>query len=385
MTTDHLGSPRVITDQNGDVTNRKDYTAFGEVNYTAHRAAGLGYAVNAEETRKGYTGYEKDDESGLDFAQARYYNSVHGRYTSIDPLTASMNVRNPQTLNRYSYVLNSPYKYTDPLGLLPAGNRDETGTCGAEHSSCVDDWGSNWNDPAPEPEQEETEEGVAENQETEGGAQQTASPSIVYVFVTLTREDMTPSLGNETPNFGELVAIGAANGIDVRIISSTDGEGASEANTKNGMFLQALQDPNALGVIYVGHGSNGDISTGSYRATAINLNSTGGLMDNSKIAKTEGVKAQFIGIFGCGTVNTGASIPGKGKVVAMDGGKDGETSLHGIGWAAFAATKALVEKKNISAIIDNSNTALKRVEALKLVKTGTTKVIDEGDRVVRVR
>mgnify|MGYP007088033230 CR=1 FL=1 len=56
LTTDHLGSPRVITDHNGDVSNRKDYTAFGEVNYTAHRAAGLGYAVNAEETRKGYTG-----------------------------------------------------------------------------------------------------------------------------------------------------------------------------------------------------------------------------------------------------------------------------------------------------------------------------------------
>ena len=76
-----------------------------------------GYA-NQSETRKGYTGYEKDDESGLDFAQARYYNSVHGRFTSVDPLTASATIRNPQTFNRYSYVLNSPYKFTDPLGLL---------------------------------------------------------------------------------------------------------------------------------------------------------------------------------------------------------------------------------------------------------------------------
>ena len=125
MTTDHLNSPRVITNENGVVTTRKDYTAFGEVSYTAERTAGLGYS-GAEETRKGYTGYEKDDESGLDFAQARYYNSVHGRFTSVDPLSASASIRNPQTFNRYSYVLNSPYKYTDPLGLI-----EECRTCSA--------------------------------------------------------------------------------------------------------------------------------------------------------------------------------------------------------------------------------------------------------------
>jgi len=118
LTTDHLGSPRVITNENGAVTKRQDYAAFGDETFTAQRTSGLKYTA-PDEIRKGYTGYEKDDESGLDFAQARYYNSTHGRYTSIDPLTASVNVRNPQTFNRYSYVLNSPYKFTDPLGLLP--------------------------------------------------------------------------------------------------------------------------------------------------------------------------------------------------------------------------------------------------------------------------
>jgi len=68
-----------------------------------------------------------DTESGLDFAQARYYNSTHGRYTSVDPLTASATIRNPQTFNRYSYVLNSPYKYTDPSGLIP----ETTAACGS--------------------------------------------------------------------------------------------------------------------------------------------------------------------------------------------------------------------------------------------------------------
>ena len=118
LTTDHLGSPRVISDQIGTVTHRKDYSAFGEETISAQRQSALGYTAAGDELRKGYTGYEKDRESGLDFAQARYYNSTHGRYTSIDPLTASASIRNPQTFNRYSYVLNSPYKYTDPLGLM---------------------------------------------------------------------------------------------------------------------------------------------------------------------------------------------------------------------------------------------------------------------------
>ncbi|HBE81741.1 MAG TPA: hypothetical protein DDW24_03050 [Blastocatellia bacterium] len=87
LTTDHLGSPRVVTDEDGRVTSRRDYTAFGEESVTPERAAGLGYAGQSE-TRKGYTGYEKDAESGLDFAQARYYNAIHGRFTSVDPLTA---------------------------------------------------------------------------------------------------------------------------------------------------------------------------------------------------------------------------------------------------------------------------------------------------------
>ncbi|HVE56684.1 MAG TPA: RHS repeat-associated core domain-containing protein [Pyrinomonadaceae bacterium] len=117
LTADHLGSPRIITDANGSVTSRRDYMAFGEETSTSQRVASLGYQP-ANEVRQGYTGYEQDTESGLDFAQARYYNSAHGRFTSVDPLTASANVKNPQTFNRYSYVLNSPYKFTDPLGLI---------------------------------------------------------------------------------------------------------------------------------------------------------------------------------------------------------------------------------------------------------------------------
>lgn len=119
LTQDHLGSPRTITDQSGNVLSRHDYRAFGEEVYTgtASRTTGQGYG-QADGVRKQYTGYERDYESGLDFAQARYYNSKLGRFTSADPLMASANVKDPQTLNRYSYAMNSPYKFTDPLGLI---------------------------------------------------------------------------------------------------------------------------------------------------------------------------------------------------------------------------------------------------------------------------
>ncbi len=116
LTTDHLATPRIITNENGEITGRKDYTAFGEEIVSSQRAAGLGYS-NPGQTRKGFTGYEKDDESGLDFAQARYYKALHGRFTTVDPMNESASPDKPQTFNRYAYVTNDPLNYIDPSGL----------------------------------------------------------------------------------------------------------------------------------------------------------------------------------------------------------------------------------------------------------------------------
>ena len=80
LTNDHLGSPRIITDNTGKIIARKDFNAFGDETNSAQRTEQLGY--KSEEIRQDYTGYQKDDESGLEFAQARYYNGKHGRFTS---------------------------------------------------------------------------------------------------------------------------------------------------------------------------------------------------------------------------------------------------------------------------------------------------------------
>jgi RHS repeat-associated protein len=178
LTTDHLGSPRVITNENGVVKDRKDFSAFGEETVSAQRSSNAEYTP-PDQLRKNYTGYEKDSESGLEFAQARYYNPTHGRFTRVDPLIASASIKNPQTFNRYSYVLNSPYKFTDPLGLLPAtkyiyGGAPAAYGCGAEFSSCSDSWGSGFQAPLPENHTNEAAEPPAATHEAGHATQQQA-------------------------------------------------------------------------------------------------------------------------------------------------------------------------------------------------------------------
>jgi RHS repeat-associated protein len=120
MTTDHLGSPRVITDKSGNVISRRDFMPFGEEIYAGvgGRNTNQKYAnFGSDNIRKRYTGYEKDDETQLDFAEARMYQNKHGRFTAVDPLMGSASPGNPQTFNRYSYTGNNPINYTDPSGL----------------------------------------------------------------------------------------------------------------------------------------------------------------------------------------------------------------------------------------------------------------------------
>lgn len=65
----------------------------------------------------GFTGKERDQETGLDYFGARYYSGAQGRFTTPDPLMASGKASNPQTWNRYAYTLNNPLRFVDPDGL----------------------------------------------------------------------------------------------------------------------------------------------------------------------------------------------------------------------------------------------------------------------------
>ena len=47
--------------------------------------------------------------------QARDYDLVIGRFYSNDPI----GFRDIHSFNRYAYVNNNPYKYSDPSGMIP--------------------------------------------------------------------------------------------------------------------------------------------------------------------------------------------------------------------------------------------------------------------------
>ncbi len=126
LVADQLGTPRIIADKTGSLAGirRHDYLPFGEELYagTGNRTITSGYG--GDNVRQKFTSYERDNESGLDYAQARYYSSVQGRFTSIDPLIWFGYLKRPQSWNRYSHAINNPLRYVDPDGLkwLQRGN-----------------------------------------------------------------------------------------------------------------------------------------------------------------------------------------------------------------------------------------------------------------------
>lgn len=102
--TDQLGSTSATLQPDGTLANPVDYSPFGQV-----IAGPTGDPYQ-------FTGLEYDQESGLYHAAARQYASVAGRWLSPDPYDGSMDISNPQSLNRYSYVGNMPLNFTDPSG-----------------------------------------------------------------------------------------------------------------------------------------------------------------------------------------------------------------------------------------------------------------------------
>jgi RHS repeat-associated protein len=65
----------------------------------------------------GYTGQYQDEESGLVYMRARYYDPATQQFLSRDPLEGASG-------QPYAYAWGNPVNYTDPAGLL-AGEMEE--------------------------------------------------------------------------------------------------------------------------------------------------------------------------------------------------------------------------------------------------------------------
>lgn len=103
--TDALGSVVAVSDEAGNIIERREYEPFG-AQLTPVLADG-----------PGYTGHVQDAATGLTYMQQRYYDPQIGRFLSVDPVTAYDGQW--QHFNRYAYAYNNPYKFTDPDGRCP--------------------------------------------------------------------------------------------------------------------------------------------------------------------------------------------------------------------------------------------------------------------------
>jgi len=106
---DRIGSPIMITDEDGEVVKEKKYEAFGNLKWSSGT-----YSDNREFTSK------EKDPTGFHYFGARYYSGDIGRFLSPDPISIHpflLDLGHPQTLNPYVYCHNDPVNYLDPLGL----------------------------------------------------------------------------------------------------------------------------------------------------------------------------------------------------------------------------------------------------------------------------
>jgi RHS repeat-associated protein len=121
----NLGSPSLITDTSGNTVQELSFDAC-----LSHSAEGEGkrrepatwqpYAANATIPPafidRGFTFHEHLYPFTLINMNGRAYDPLVGRFLSADPYILAP--ANPQNLNRYSYCLNNPLRYTDPSGEL---------------------------------------------------------------------------------------------------------------------------------------------------------------------------------------------------------------------------------------------------------------------------
>ena len=101
---DHLGSSSYITNLDGEVSQHIEYVPFGEVFIEERNNTwNTPYLFNAKEF---------DEETGMYYYGARYYEPRISLWMSTDPLQEKY-----ENISPYIYCANSPIRYTDPKGM----------------------------------------------------------------------------------------------------------------------------------------------------------------------------------------------------------------------------------------------------------------------------
>ena len=149
---DHLGTPRLVTDEDNTPVWQWPYSAFGDNKPTGilkatpnPRAATtidpiLLKTTNPIELNLRMPGQYFDEESGLFYNYYRNYQPNQGRYTQADPIGLEGG------LNRYAYVNGNPLSKTDPLGLFEMPSAKDVASYWGEVGGTVGDFAGNYSD-----------------------------------------------------------------------------------------------------------------------------------------------------------------------------------------------------------------------------------------------
>ncbi len=108
---DHLGSSNYITNFVGEVSQHSEYFAFGETFIEEHK--------NSHNSPYKYNAKELDEESGLYYYGARYFDPRLSLMISVDQLMEKFAGRSP-----YEYCFSNPVNLTDPTGMMPEKPKD---------------------------------------------------------------------------------------------------------------------------------------------------------------------------------------------------------------------------------------------------------------------
>ncbi len=108
---DRQGSTVTLTDASGGEVSRLVYRPYGELD----RDDSTGFAL----ATRTYTGQLQDDETGLLFYGARYYDPKSAAFLTADSMlyVAGLGALGH---NRFAYALGNPFAYNDPTGHEPA-------------------------------------------------------------------------------------------------------------------------------------------------------------------------------------------------------------------------------------------------------------------------
>nr|WP_315030830.1 RHS repeat-associated core domain-containing protein [uncultured Chryseobacterium sp.] len=151
---DYLGSILAISDDAGNKLEQRHFDAWGNL---THLQIGIGAIITDKQQLasndlligRGYTGHEHFAEVGIVHMNGRLYDPLLRRFLNADEnIQAPFNTQN---YNKYGYVLNNPFMYTDPSGefaWIIAGAIIGAYVTGAKANGSWNptkwDWGATW-------------------------------------------------------------------------------------------------------------------------------------------------------------------------------------------------------------------------------------------------